>query len=136
MQNCTRNLFFLIFFHSNCLFIKVQIVVVTISMKHAFSPTKALEPRAILSYSSLQFDLESLEIDSSRINQKRGISQSKVQATASSRERESMASILKWIVDPHRNPLAAMHNKTVANRLRRYGNYLIKIVCFLRCVDS
>ncbi|KAL1532437.1 cytochrome b-c1 complex subunit 7-like [Salvia divinorum] len=33
-----------------------------------------------------------------------------------------MASALsKWLVDPKRNPLAAMHMKAVSTRLRRYG---------------
>ncbi|KAK4435796.1 Cytochrome b-c1 complex subunit [Sesamum alatum] len=33
-----------------------------------------------------------------------------------------MASALtKWLVDPNRNPLAALHMKTVSNRLRKYG---------------
>ncbi|KAH6760678.1 Cytochrome bd ubiquinol oxidase [Perilla frutescens var. hirtella] len=29
--------------------------------------------------------------------------------------------LFKWLVDPTRNPLAAIHMKSVSNRLRRYG---------------
>ncbi|KAL0330249.1 UNVERIFIED_CONTAM: Cytochrome b-c1 complex subunit [Sesamum radiatum] len=33
-----------------------------------------------------------------------------------------MASALtKWLVDPNRNPLAALHMKTLSKRLRKYG---------------
>ncbi|KAK6158820.1 hypothetical protein DH2020_006134 [Rehmannia glutinosa] len=31
------------------------------------------------------------------------------------------SAITKWLVDPNRNPLAALHMKTLSNRLRNYG---------------
>ncbi|PIN02347.1 Ubiquinol cytochrome c reductase, subunit QCR7 [Handroanthus impetiginosus] len=31
------------------------------------------------------------------------------------------SAIAKWLVDPKRNPLAAVHMKAVSNRLKRYG---------------
>ncbi|KAL3819071.1 hypothetical protein ACJIZ3_004976 [Penstemon smallii] len=31
------------------------------------------------------------------------------------------SAIAKWLVDPHRNPLAAIHKKTVSSRLRKFG---------------
>lgn len=37
------------------------------------------------------------------------------------RKRGKMAALAKWLVDPKRNPLAALHMKTISNRLRRYG---------------
>ncbi|GER36602.1 cytochrome b-c1 complex subunit 7 [Striga asiatica] len=31
------------------------------------------------------------------------------------------SAIMKWVVDPNRNPLAALHMKTLSNRLKKYG---------------
>ncbi|CAA2959047.1 cytochrome b-c1 complex subunit 7 [Olea europaea subsp. europaea] len=31
------------------------------------------------------------------------------------------SSLSRWLVDPKKNPLAAIHKKTVSSRLRRYG---------------
>ncbi|GFP93750.1 cytochrome b-c1 complex subunit 7 [Phtheirospermum japonicum] len=31
------------------------------------------------------------------------------------------SAITKWLVDPNRNPLAALHMKTITNRLKNYG---------------
>ncbi|KAG0496921.1 hypothetical protein HPP92_001536 [Vanilla planifolia] len=33
----------------------------------------------------------------------------------------ALASISQWLVNPRRNPLAAIHRKVLANRLRKYG---------------
>ncbi|XP_051134735.1 cytochrome b-c1 complex subunit 7 [Andrographis paniculata] len=32
-----------------------------------------------------------------------------------------LSGLSKWLVDPKRNPLAAIHMKTISNRLRKYG---------------
>ncbi|XP_047333413.1 cytochrome b-c1 complex subunit 7-like [Impatiens glandulifera] len=32
-----------------------------------------------------------------------------------------MAALVKWFIDPKKNPLAAMHKKSVSRRLRNYG---------------
>ncbi|XP_022881516.1 cytochrome b-c1 complex subunit 7 [Olea europaea var. sylvestris] len=31
------------------------------------------------------------------------------------------SSLSRWLVDPNRNPLAAIHKKTISTRLRKYG---------------
>ncbi|KAL6501923.1 hypothetical protein OROGR_027056 [Orobanche gracilis] len=31
------------------------------------------------------------------------------------------SAITKWLIDPNRNPLAALHKKTLTNRLMNYG---------------
>ncbi|XP_019189944.1 PREDICTED: cytochrome b-c1 complex subunit 7 [Ipomoea nil] len=33
----------------------------------------------------------------------------------------AMSSFSRWLVDPKRNPLAAIHKKTLDSRLRKYG---------------
>lgn len=105
-------------------------------------------PFAVISCSSVQFGLESYEVDSSLLqtltSNRAEFSQSR---TSVERERfleressekfwrERRMALLKWLVDPNRNPLAAMHMKSVATRLRRYGNYLMEIVYFRRGKD-
>ncbi|XP_075508384.1 cytochrome b-c1 complex subunit 7-like [Primulina tabacum] len=32
-----------------------------------------------------------------------------------------LSALSKWLVDPRRNPLAAMHMKAISGRLRKYG---------------
>ncbi|KAK1281631.1 hypothetical protein QJS10_CPB22g01267 [Acorus calamus] len=34
---------------------------------------------------------------------------------------KAATSIIKWIVDPKKNPLAAIHHRAVAYRLKKYG---------------
>ncbi|GAA0153750.1 reductase [Lithospermum erythrorhizon] len=33
----------------------------------------------------------------------------------------TMSSLSRWILDPKKNPLAALHKKTIEQRLRKYG---------------
>lgn len=56
-------------------------------------------------------------------------------------------SVSRWLINPRANPLAAWHMRTVANRLKKYGNlslarvslvFIDQILRFrssLRCVD-
>ncbi|PKA52534.1 Cytochrome b-c1 complex subunit 7-2 [Apostasia shenzhenica] len=33
----------------------------------------------------------------------------------------ALSAFSQWLVNPRRNPLAALHQKTISNRLKRYG---------------